>query len=132
MSPLDDERTGLLFRNLAILDFVALPVATVCLVLNEFLLTGDTQVSSVFDLGLPVIVAILPLTFGGVIHQMIVLNLPRNWSARRRRLVSIATSPIVVSPLLLIFEISYFFRLTLPLLVGFAVYNVLVRLPRGA
>ena len=129
MSPLDERSTGLLFRNLSMLVLVALPLAVLTLMLNEFLLTGDGQASSLLDLALPYLLAVLPLLFGGFIHQIVALSLSRSWSVRKRRITALVTSPIVVSVCPLFLEFSYFLRLALPVFVGPTVYNALLRLP---
>lgn len=132
MAPLDEYRTGLLFRNLIVLDFVALPVAVLGLILNERLISGSTGVSSAYDLLLPYLVGLLPVSMGGALHQLLAMRLPNAWSARRRRVVFFVTSPLVLCVLFLMLEPAYMLRLTLPIVTGLILYSILSRLPKDA
>ena len=132
MRKLEDYQMGLLVRNVAILAFVALPLAVLSLVVSERIFPGPTRVSSVGDLLTPFLVALLPISVGGIFHQLLILKVAGRWSDKTRRLMSIASSPIVLGVLLLLVDWEYLVRLSPGVIVGLVVYNALSRpIPDG-
>lgn len=75
------------------------------------------------------VVAGLPVSVGGVLHQVISLRLPSRWTSRLRRTTAIALSPTVLLVLMLMLEWSVLFEFWLPTVLGGAVYCVLLELP---
>jgi hypothetical protein len=111
------------------LDFVAFPLAVLALPLNEYLLTGNTQLRAAYDLLLPYLVGVIPLTFGGFAHQMLVMRLPASWSLWRRRILSVSLSPMILGVFLLMMDARFLVRLAMPILIGLLAYNITTRLP---
>ncbi len=131
MRKLDDHQMRQLVRNVAIMDFVALPLAVLTLVISERFLPGPTEVSSFGDLLLPLLVALLPVSVGSILHQLLILRVSRRWSALGRRLAWIVSSPVTLSVLLLLVRLDYLIRLGPGVLVGLLTYSLLARpIPR--
>lgn len=116
-------------KNLAALVLLALPVAVVGIALQQVARGVAPSVSWIGDMAGVFVVAALPVSIGGVLHQVISLRLPTRWTSRLRRTTAIVLSPTVLLVIVLMLEWSVLFEFWLPTLLGGAVYCALLELP---
>lgn len=125
-----DERQGtLLVRNLAILVGLALPVAVLGIAAYQFLTIDEASMSWLGDIALMLVVAVVPLSLGGALHQLLALKLPGTWSILGRRIALTITSPLVLCVIAVIIDLEFLLTYTAPIVVALAVYSGLSKLP---
>lgn len=78
------------------------------------------------------LVSLVWVLLGGLVHQLLLIILPRTWPARWRRLVAVASTPII--PLVLILFGGSVWAVPsywLPAVISLVVYALLIRLPEA-
>ncbi len=127
------ETIMLILRNLAVL---ALAVFPLCFLLAwlQGLITGmpDThRIGYMLETGAFYFFSYLgPVLLGGVVHQAMLLMLPRGWPAVRRRLVGALLSVVIPGTVVLLGQPPDVLAwLILPMVLALVVYALLLRLP---
>lgn len=124
-----------LLKNLALLALIALPLFFLLAWIGDLIRGADWSRDSGYALGtvaLFYLVSIVWVLLGGLVHQLVLIILPRTWSARWRRLVAVASTPIIPAVLLLfggaVWAVPSY---SLPALISMVVYALLIRLPEA-
>lgn len=116
-------------HNLIVLLLVALPTGVGTLFVNEAFLVDGGAAMSLDDLLLIYLTLLLPVAFGGYLHQRLLIRASRRFKARHIRAIGILSSPLVLIGLGFMIYAPMLLRSVLPLAVGMILYVLLLRYP---
>ena len=121
-------------KNMMLLAALALPLFFALVWLQALFNRGEgaTDVGGAVEAGGVYYLAnVVPVTLGGLIHQVLWVLLPRGWSQARRRIVAFASSPLIPLAVLLSWggSAAHLMGLAMPMVLALAAYALVLRLP---
>ncbi len=124
-------------KNMTLLIALALPVFFAMVWLQAFVrqVAGAADVGYAIETGGVYYVAnVVPVLAGGLVHQLLWLLFPRDWSRTRRRLAAFVCAPVI--PLAVLFSWggsgARLLPYVVPMILALALYVIMIRSPTSA
>lgn len=125
-----------LLKNLALLALIASPIFFLLAWIRDLIHGVDWSQDLGYALGTVgffYLVSIVWVLLGGLVHQLLLIVLPSTWPPRQRRIVAVASTPIIPLVLILfggpVWTVSSYW---LPAVISLVVYAMLIRLPESS